>query len=138
MAKLPPAVTVIVLVATISTVLGCGVMLPGQESTRTFDVTGFTTLSVAMVYSSTAGIQNPGIATNEAGAKGFVEALRNANSEFTISDITPMCDFEDDKRVKCQLKKLYHKIFVFLVFDALERQARSALLPDPAISAILD
>ncbi|KAJ1353355.1 hypothetical protein KIN20_009964 [Parelaphostrongylus tenuis] len=50
-------------------------MPPDQESTRTFNVTGLTTLPVAMAYSSTAGIQNPGIATNEAGARGFVERL---------------------------------------------------------------
>ncbi|KAJ1367924.1 hypothetical protein KIN20_028952 [Parelaphostrongylus tenuis] len=85
------------LLAAISTVFGCGVMPAGQASSRTFTVTGFT-LPVSMVYSSTASIQNPGIATSEAGASGFVQRL---------------------------------------VFDVLERQARSALLPDAVTSAIL-
>ncbi|KAJ1361190.1 hypothetical protein KIN20_020385 [Parelaphostrongylus tenuis] len=75
MATLSPNAIIILVLATISAVLGCGVMPSGQESTRTFNVTGFTTLPIAMVYSSTAGIQNPGIATNEAGARGFVERL---------------------------------------------------------------
>ncbi|KAJ1348409.1 hypothetical protein KIN20_003704 [Parelaphostrongylus tenuis] len=102
MAGLSLIVTVISLLATMLAVLGCGVMPVGQESTRTFKVTGLTTLPVAVVYSSTAGIQNPGIATNEEGARRFVERL-----------------------------------VMQTVFDILERQARSALLPDPVISTIL-
>ncbi|KAJ1365989.1 hypothetical protein KIN20_026498 [Parelaphostrongylus tenuis] len=103
------------LLAIIPTVLGCGVMPAGQvyeyslrqlrdlvaASNRTFTVTGFS-LPIAMVYSSTAGIQSPGIASSEAGARGFVQRL-----------------------------------VMQTVFDVLERQGRSALLPDAVISAIL-
>ncbi|KAJ1364972.1 hypothetical protein KIN20_025172 [Parelaphostrongylus tenuis] len=87
------------LLATISTVFGCGVMPAGQGSIRNFTVTGFT-LPVAMAYSTSTAVlaQVPGIATTEAGAKGLSERL---------------------------------------VFDVLESQARSALLPDAVISAIL-
>ncbi|KAJ1354033.1 hypothetical protein KIN20_010833 [Parelaphostrongylus tenuis] len=66
----------IALLATISTVLGCGVLPPGQGSTRNFTVTGFT-LPVAMVCSTATDVQAqvPGIATSAAGAKSFVERL---------------------------------------------------------------
>ncbi|KAJ1367977.1 hypothetical protein KIN20_029020 [Parelaphostrongylus tenuis] len=73
-------------------------------SNRTFTVTGFTTLPVAMVYTSAMNaVRFPSIATSEAGARGFVQRL-----------------------------------VMQTVFDVLERQARSALLPDAVISAILD
>ncbi|KAJ1351481.1 hypothetical protein KIN20_007491 [Parelaphostrongylus tenuis] len=54
----------------------CGVMPAGQGSTRNLTVSGFT-LPVAMAYSSAidALARVPGIATSEAGAKGFVERL---------------------------------------------------------------
>ncbi|KAJ1353978.1 hypothetical protein KIN20_010768 [Parelaphostrongylus tenuis] len=89
--------------AIISTVFGCGVMPAGQGSTRNFTVTGFT-LPVAMAYSTATAVlaQVPGIATTEAGARGFVE-----------------------------------RFVMQTVFDVLESQARSALLPDAVISAIL-
>ncbi|KAJ1353976.1 hypothetical protein KIN20_010837 [Parelaphostrongylus tenuis] len=91
------------LLATISTAFGCGVMPAGQGSTRNFTVTGFT-LPVVLAYSTSSAVlaQVPGIATSEAGAKGFVERL-----------------------------------VMQTVFDVLESQARSALLPDAVISAIL-
>ncbi|KAJ1348384.1 hypothetical protein KIN20_003678 [Parelaphostrongylus tenuis] len=90
--------------ATISAVFGCGVMPAGQTSTRTFTVTGFTTLPIAMVYAGKPDVSNKvsGIATSEAGAKGFVERLVRQT-----------------------------------VFDVLESQGRSALLPDAVISGIL-
>ncbi|KAJ1349540.1 hypothetical protein KIN20_005129 [Parelaphostrongylus tenuis] len=46
-------------------------------SSRPFTVTGFTTLPVAVVYSTTTNVQTtfPGIATSEAGAEGFVQRL---------------------------------------------------------------
>ncbi|KAJ1355771.1 hypothetical protein KIN20_013312 [Parelaphostrongylus tenuis] len=92
------------LLATISTVFGCGVLTAGQGSTRNFSVSGFT-LPVAMVYSTAPDVQAqvPGIATSEAGAIGFVQRL-----------------------------------VMQTVFDVLESQARSALLPDAVISAILN
>ncbi|KAJ1361743.1 hypothetical protein KIN20_021076 [Parelaphostrongylus tenuis] len=95
---------IISLLATISTVLGCGVMTAGQVSTRNFTVTGFT-FPVAMVYSTATEVQArvPGIATSEAGAQGFVSRL-----------------------------------VMQTVFDTLERQGRSAFLPDGVISGILD
>ncbi|KAJ1366780.1 hypothetical protein KIN20_027541 [Parelaphostrongylus tenuis] len=55
MARPPIPVFTILLLVTISTALGCGVMPSGQASTRTFTVTGFT-LPVAMVYSSAADV----------------------------------------------------------------------------------
>ncbi|KAJ1353912.1 hypothetical protein KIN20_010698 [Parelaphostrongylus tenuis] len=75
---------IILLLATIATVFGCGVMPAGQGSTRNFTVTGFT-LPVAMVYSTAPAVsaQVPGIATTEAGAKGFVERLVKQ----TVSDV---------------------------------------------------
>ncbi|KAJ1361491.1 hypothetical protein KIN20_020754 [Parelaphostrongylus tenuis] len=78
------------LLATILTVLGCGVMPAGQVSTKTFTVSGFT-LPIAMAYSTAADVQAqvPGIASSDGG------------------------------------------------FDVLERQARSAFLPDAIISGIL-
>ncbi|KAJ1354009.1 hypothetical protein KIN20_010808 [Parelaphostrongylus tenuis] len=74
-AEIPTSRFMISLLATISTVFGCGVMPAGQV---------------------------PGIATSEAGAKGFAERL-----------------------------------VMQTVFDVLESQARSALLSDAVISAIL-
>ncbi|KAJ1348171.1 hypothetical protein KIN20_003415 [Parelaphostrongylus tenuis] len=40
-----------------SVVFGCGVLPAGQESSRPFTVTGFTTLPVAMVYSTATNVQ---------------------------------------------------------------------------------
>ncbi|KAJ1368957.1 hypothetical protein KIN20_030324 [Parelaphostrongylus tenuis] len=74
MSRLSPYAIMVSLLTAISTVLGCGVMPAGQESTRTFNVTGFT-LPLPMVYSSTGGIQYPGIAANKAGAMRFVKRL---------------------------------------------------------------
>ncbi|KAJ1367127.1 hypothetical protein KIN20_027981 [Parelaphostrongylus tenuis] len=104
MAKFSTVSLVISLAATFSVVFGCGVLPAGQESSRPFTVTGFTTLPVAMVYSTATNVQAtfPGIATSEAGAVGFVQRL-----------------------------------VMETIFDVLERQGRSALLPDAVISAIL-
>ncbi|KAJ1373650.1 hypothetical protein KIN20_036118 [Parelaphostrongylus tenuis] len=65
--------SVISLFATISIVLGCGVV---PSRSRNFTVNGFT-LPVSMAYSSATDVlaRVPGIATSEAGAKGFVERL---------------------------------------------------------------
>ncbi|KAJ1359952.1 hypothetical protein KIN20_018787 [Parelaphostrongylus tenuis] len=76
MARYMMGYLVMLMLATISTVFGCGVMPAGQASTRTFTVTGFTTLPVTMVYTSVVNsVGHPGIATSEAGARGFVERL---------------------------------------------------------------
>ncbi|KAJ1363267.1 hypothetical protein KIN20_023095 [Parelaphostrongylus tenuis] len=90
-------------VSLITTVLGCGVMPPGQERTISFSVSGFR-LPVSMVYSEVASIraQAAGIATSKDTVKGFVERL-----------------------------------VMQTVFDVLEQQGRSALLPDAIISSIL-
>ncbi|KAJ1366212.1 hypothetical protein KIN20_026812 [Parelaphostrongylus tenuis] len=95
--------TMISLLATISIVLGCGIMPPGQVHTRTFTVTGFS-LPAAMVYTgdSAAAARVPCIATSEAGARGFVSRL-----------------------------------VMQTVFNVLESQGRSALLPEAIISTIL-
>ncbi|KAJ1362681.1 hypothetical protein KIN20_022330 [Parelaphostrongylus tenuis] len=104
-AKPPTVPFVILLPATITAVFGCGVMPAGQARTRTFTVSGFTTLPVAMVYTDMTAVssQVPGIATTKGGAQVFVSRL-----------------------------------VMQTVFDVLERQARSALLPDSVISGILD
>ncbi|KAJ1358826.1 hypothetical protein KIN20_017354 [Parelaphostrongylus tenuis] len=73
---LPTNPIMISLLVSISTVVGCGVMPAGQASNRTFTVTGFTTLLVAMVYTSaTNAVRFSGIATTEEGAKMFVQRL---------------------------------------------------------------
>ncbi|KAJ1349622.1 hypothetical protein KIN20_005217 [Parelaphostrongylus tenuis] len=102
--RLPIELTLISLLATFSTVLGCGVMPAGQVSTRTFNVSGFTTLPVNMVYAGKLeiSIRVPGIAANSRSAQAFVERL-----------------------------------VMQTVFDVLESQARTALLPDAVISLIL-
>uniref|UniRef100_A0A0K0DLC2 Amino acid transporter n=1 Tax=Angiostrongylus cantonensis TaxID=6313 RepID=A0A0K0DLC2_ANGCA len=60
----------------VSTVLGCGVMPPGQASTREFILNGFT-LPTAMVFSTTAGVRArvPDIATSMAGAQASVSRI---------------------------------------------------------------
>ncbi|KAJ1362261.1 hypothetical protein KIN20_021763 [Parelaphostrongylus tenuis] len=72
----PSSLFIFSLLATVSTVSGCGVLPAGQGSTRNFNVTGFT-LPVSMVYSTATDVppQTPGIATSEAGARRFVEGL---------------------------------------------------------------
>ncbi|KAJ1353913.1 hypothetical protein KIN20_010692 [Parelaphostrongylus tenuis] len=76
MTRLPNSRFMILLPAFLPIVLGCGVMPAGQARTTSFTVTGFT-LPVAMVYSTAADApaRVPGIATSEAGARGFVERL---------------------------------------------------------------
>ncbi|KAJ1353878.1 hypothetical protein KIN20_011490 [Parelaphostrongylus tenuis] len=76
-AELSSGFLTISLIATFSTVFGCGVMPAGQESTRPFTVTGFSTLPVNMVYSTAADVRArfPGIATTEPEARRFVERL---------------------------------------------------------------
>ncbi|KAJ1353911.1 hypothetical protein KIN20_010690 [Parelaphostrongylus tenuis] len=74
MAKFQIHFFMILLMATLLTVLGCGVI--PAASTRNFTVTSFT-FPVVMVYSTAvdAPTRVPGIATNETVAKGFVERL---------------------------------------------------------------
>ncbi|KAJ1367221.1 hypothetical protein KIN20_028088 [Parelaphostrongylus tenuis] len=76
MARLPTNLFMISLLATISTVYGCGVMPAGQTNTRTFTITGFS-LPVAMVYSGDPAIsaQVRGIATSKEGAQAFIKRL---------------------------------------------------------------
>ncbi|KAJ1365136.1 hypothetical protein KIN20_025363 [Parelaphostrongylus tenuis] len=105
MMKSPTDRSMIPLLATFSTVLGCGVLPAGQASTRTFTVSGFTTLPVAMFYTDMIAVssQVTGIATSKERAQTIVSRLTMQT-----------------------------------VFDVLERQARSALLPDFVISGILN
>ncbi|KAJ1358825.1 hypothetical protein KIN20_017353 [Parelaphostrongylus tenuis] len=75
-ARLPTNLIMILLLSITSTVVGCGVMPAGRASNRTFTVTGFTTLPVAMVYTSAVNaVRFSGIATNEASARGTVQRL---------------------------------------------------------------
>ncbi|KAJ1357326.1 hypothetical protein KIN20_015456 [Parelaphostrongylus tenuis] len=66
----------LILLISISVVLGCGVMPQGQATTRNFTVSGFT-LPVAMVFTNapTAPTQFPGISTTSNAAKSFVSRL---------------------------------------------------------------
>ncbi|KAJ1365471.1 hypothetical protein KIN20_025787, partial [Parelaphostrongylus tenuis] len=95
--------TLMTLVIAITTLLGCGVMPPGQASTRRFTVTAFT-LPVSMVYAieSEIPVKVPGIAVSKEATNAFVSRL--------------------------VMRK---------VFDVLERQGRSAGLPDGIIFSIL-
>ncbi|KAJ1357640.1 hypothetical protein KIN20_015823 [Parelaphostrongylus tenuis] len=67
---------VISLLATISTVFGCGTIPTGQAKAVNFTVTGFT-LPVAMVYSEKPEVlaKHPGIAPSRKGAWTFVKRL---------------------------------------------------------------
>ncbi|KAJ1359516.1 hypothetical protein KIN20_018274 [Parelaphostrongylus tenuis] len=67
---------IMLLLATIPAVFGCGVLPAGQGSTRNLTVTGFTS-PVAMAYSTATSVQAivPGIAISETGATGFVQRL---------------------------------------------------------------
>ncbi|KAJ1353972.1 hypothetical protein KIN20_010759 [Parelaphostrongylus tenuis] len=72
MARLLTNLSMISLITSISTVLGCGVLPTGQASVRPFTVSDFT-LPVSMVYSTKAEVLTrlPGIATSQAGARAF-------------------------------------------------------------------
>ncbi|KAJ1346049.1 hypothetical protein KIN20_000719 [Parelaphostrongylus tenuis] len=75
MAKIPVISLSMILVPIIATVLGCGVMPPGQARTRSFTVSGFK-LPVPMVaYTGDGSIpaQAPGIARSKETARVFVE-----------------------------------------------------------------
>ncbi|KAJ1366677.1 hypothetical protein KIN20_027413 [Parelaphostrongylus tenuis] len=76
MAKLPSDPFLISILATISTAFGCGVLPAGQESTRTFTVSGFT-LPVHMAFSFAPIVQArvPFIASKREGANRFVRRL---------------------------------------------------------------
>ncbi|KAJ1359064.1 hypothetical protein KIN20_017688 [Parelaphostrongylus tenuis] len=76
-AKLPINYVIITYLAAITVVLGCGVTPTGQGSTRTFNVTGFTTLPVAMVYTDKSEVfaQVAGISTSKRQAQTFVDQL---------------------------------------------------------------
>ncbi|KAJ1355616.1 hypothetical protein KIN20_013082 [Parelaphostrongylus tenuis] len=108
------------IVDAISTVLGCGVMPAGQALTRNFMVTGFT-LPVSMAYTDTTTVtsQVPGIESDKRSAQTFVE-------RFVMKTAS----------LKRELLELVEK-FTIKVFDVLERQGRTALLPDAVISNIL-
>ncbi|KAJ1371203.1 hypothetical protein KIN20_033106 [Parelaphostrongylus tenuis] len=101
--RLPAVFFITLVLATVSIVLGCGVLPAGQASTRNFMVTGLTSLPVNMVHGGpTVPARVPGVGTSSSNAQGFVQRL-----------------------------------VMQTVFDVLERQGRSALLPDVVISGIL-
>ncbi|KAJ1367976.1 hypothetical protein KIN20_029019 [Parelaphostrongylus tenuis] len=76
-ARLPMDHVIITFLAAVMVVLGCGVVPTGQVSTRTFNVTGFTTLPVAMVYTDMSEVfaQVVDISTSKRQAQIFVEQL---------------------------------------------------------------
>ncbi|KAJ1369297.1 hypothetical protein KIN20_030719 [Parelaphostrongylus tenuis] len=121
MPRLPIVRFVVLILATIWTVFGCGVIPASQGNQQKIAIMlyishltynkhsdvhchGLETVPVAMAYAGKPEVpaRVPGIAANEAGAKGFVERL-----------------------------------VMQTVFNVLERQGRSALLPEAVISAIL-
>ncbi|KAJ1368960.1 hypothetical protein KIN20_030327 [Parelaphostrongylus tenuis] len=64
------------LLATISTVFGCGVMPAGQASTRTFTVFGFTLpVMMGLLFRSRCSGPGPGISIDKARAQAFVHRL---------------------------------------------------------------
>ncbi|KAJ1348021.1 hypothetical protein KIN20_003232 [Parelaphostrongylus tenuis] len=71
-----PTSPLMILILTFATVLGCGVMPPGQASTRNFTVTGFT-LPVSMVYSANPAVRAKafGIAESSDAVQAFVSRL---------------------------------------------------------------
>ncbi|KAJ1372994.1 hypothetical protein KIN20_035312 [Parelaphostrongylus tenuis] len=110
MTGLPTNPIMILLLVSISTVVGCGVMPAGQGSEQKIILIRLigpspsrATLPVAMVYTSaTNAVRFPATATTEEGARGFVQRPRMQT-----------------------------------IIDVLEGQGRSALLSDAVISAIL-
>ncbi|KAJ1374535.1 hypothetical protein KIN20_037240 [Parelaphostrongylus tenuis] len=73
MARLSAALSIIPLLATISTVFACGVLPAGQMTTRSFTISDLTTLPVAMVYTTAMNAGRvPGISSSQEGAKGFI------------------------------------------------------------------
>ncbi|KAJ1365101.1 hypothetical protein KIN20_025326 [Parelaphostrongylus tenuis] len=65
----------ILLLISISTVCGCGVIPGGQTSTRTFTASGPTNLPVIAVYTidNTVSAQFPGIATSSGVVQAFAQ-----------------------------------------------------------------
>ncbi|KAJ1366596.1 hypothetical protein KIN20_027288 [Parelaphostrongylus tenuis] len=99
MRKLPTNSIVTSLLMTISTVLECGVLPACQASSRTFTVTGFTTLPVAMVYTSAMNaVRFPSIATSETGARGFVQRLVMQTIEYIPMNCPLVNGPEEDHR----------------------------------------
>ncbi|KAJ1370689.1 hypothetical protein KIN20_032477 [Parelaphostrongylus tenuis] len=98
-----PTCPLLISVLTITAVLGCGVMPPGQTRSRNFTVTGFT-LPVNMVYSTDASVR--------------IKAFGIAESKDAV-------------------RASVSRLMMQTVFDVLEQQGRSALLPDTIILNIL-
>ncbi|KAJ1348012.1 hypothetical protein KIN20_003220 [Parelaphostrongylus tenuis] len=73
-----------ILVLTFATVLGCGVMPPGQARARNFNVTGFT-LPVNMAYSTDASVRMK--AFGMAASGGEVQALVSRLVMQTVFDV---------------------------------------------------
>ncbi|KAJ1362796.1 hypothetical protein KIN20_022474 [Parelaphostrongylus tenuis] len=84
MARLAPDSFMISVLFTITTVSGCGVMPPGQASTRNFSVAGYT-LPVNMVCSTEANIRTK--AFGIAGSSGEVQALVSRLVMQTVFDV---------------------------------------------------
>ncbi|KAJ1356749.1 hypothetical protein KIN20_014510 [Parelaphostrongylus tenuis] len=118
----------LLLLDTISTVLGCGVMPAGQARTLSFTVTGFT-LPTAMVYSANAAVaaRFPGVASTQAGAQGFVQTSCNANIKKASSPscnivgntVTSICTLLNDDQ-RCETTKRWRcnsNAFIWSTFD---------------------
>ncbi|KAJ1366861.1 hypothetical protein KIN20_027642 [Parelaphostrongylus tenuis] len=93
------------LLATISTVLGCGVMPAGQASTRTFNVNGFS-LPVAMAYVTNIGefARVSGFAANREGAQRFVQRLVMQTT--ILGQLTVNITYEPLKCVALKLEEM--------------------------------
>ncbi|KAJ1373442.1 hypothetical protein KIN20_035838 [Parelaphostrongylus tenuis] len=79
------ATFMILLLVSISTVYGCGVIPGGQTSTRTFTASGPTNLPIIAVYTDSNAVSAvvPGIATS----KGAVQALAQRFAMQTVIDV---------------------------------------------------
>ncbi|KAJ1347112.1 hypothetical protein KIN20_002074 [Parelaphostrongylus tenuis] len=75
MARLSAIASLVISVLLTTTVLGCGVMPPGQASNRSFTVTGFKLPVSLVAYTGTGSIpiEVPGIARSKDAAKAFLD-----------------------------------------------------------------
>ncbi|KAJ1363027.1 hypothetical protein KIN20_022777 [Parelaphostrongylus tenuis] len=77
MAKLSATDLITISVLVTTTVLGCGVMPPGQARTRSFTVSGFKLAAPMVAYTGDGNVpfEVPGIARNKTTARRFVRRL---------------------------------------------------------------
>ncbi|KAJ1351658.1 hypothetical protein KIN20_007768 [Parelaphostrongylus tenuis] len=124
------------LLASISTVFGCGVIPGGQTSTRTFTASGPSNLPVIAVYTDNNKVSAliPGIATSKDAVQAFAQrfAMQTPYGAYFTCKTSPM----PNENISHPFLEIVKKIY-FLGHDVLEIEGRRALLPDFVISNIL-